>query len=428
MSIQELVEMLRKAVNSKTGNWRVDHATGIPYFIGSDLYESRDDWEEASIHLDKLVKGEISTPPKFAFNLHDEAVIESLTILTKEDGPTYKIINTWYYLGEKAKGKTAVLWEWYEKLPEHYKAKMLLTIMQLEGKDSKAISILREMEDKGELTKYEINDFKIHSQELSIEDTFQGVSNHVSQLTIVSKETREKVEKLYKGKVKKETLEIIERYETEINELKKNISILEKQLRKQSEQKLDNLILPYEDKELSNSDKSKLKNIFDSMLKITCKGLEKSELAKCRNKKGKVLEDFCESFFTATNGISVFDRNVNLETEEIDLFLQNNTRKPYWAYLQSPNILVECKNWTEPVGANEVKLFRQKINDHRNLIKVGFFVAINGFTDGLPFELIRSQKDEIILGIITKEDFEEFFKSTKTILEFLEDIIFKSIR
>lgn len=428
MLIQELVERLRKAINSKTGNWRVDPATNIPYFIGSDLYVNEDDWNEASNHLDKLVKGEVSTPPRLAFDLHDDAVIEALGILTKEDGPTHKIVNTWYYLGEKAKGKTSVLWDWYEKLPEHYQTKMLLTIMRIEGKESKAITILKKLLENGELTEYEINDFKTHYKELEIEETFQGVSTNISQLTIVSKETREKVERLYKGKVKKETIEIIERYETRINELQENITILEKQLKEHTEKKADNLVILYEDKILSKTEKERLKRAFNSLLKITCKGLEKSELAKCRNRKGKALEDFCESFFTATNGLTVYDRNVNFETEEIDLFLQNNTMKPYWAYLQSPNILVECKNWSEPVGAEEIKLFRQKINDHRNLIKVGFFIAISGFTDGLTIELIRAQKDENTIGIITKEDFTMFFNSTTTILEFLEEIIFKSIK
>ena len=214
MLIQELVEKLRKAINSKTRNWRVDPATNIPYFIGSDLYENKDDWEEASNHLDKLVKGEVSTPPKLAFDLHDDAVIEALTILTKEDGPTIKIINTWYYLGDKAIGSTKVLWEYYEKLEDYKRNEMLLTIMRIEGKESKAIKILEKKKNKGELTEYELNNFNFHLQELKIEDKIARVEQSAHHSSFEIKSVSKEIEKQLDSEEKK-------KQENKISELQK---------------------------------------------------------------------------------------------------------------------------------------------------------------------------------------------------------------
>ena len=66
-----------------------------------------------------------------------------------------------------------------------------------------------------------------------------------------------------------------------------------------------------------------------------------------------------------------------LRTEEIDIAFWNEKREnglPFLNYL----ILVECKNWSNPVGSIEVSWFAQKL-EARGL-DFGIFVAYNGIT------------------------------------------------
>ena len=51
------------------------------------------------------------------------------------------------------------------------------------------------------------------------------------------------------------------------------------------------------------------------------------------------------------------------DVEEIDLVIRNESTDPFWAGEGSGYILVECKNWSSPVGALEYNHFRAKLAD-----------------------------------------------------------------
>jgi len=307
---------------------------------------------------------------------------------------------------------------------------LALAILRINGKEG--IQLFNEMIKNKELDDYQLSEYNFFKQEIEIEDDIDKLekSIHHSKIEIIAvneelkqqEDTEEKTKLLQK-------IEILQNTITEQNETIKDLKDSFQSFRKAFHELPDKILQNHNDKLLSDNERKVLNDKFLSVLEINCSQYEdESRKRNCRKKKGKILEDFTELFFTSTNGITVYDRNVRFETEEIDLFLQNNIRKPYWGHFKSPNILVECKNWTSKVGADDVKVFRSKINDHKNLIRVGFFIAINGFTKGLNIELIRAEKDDIVIGVITKEDFENFFKTKNTVLNFLESIIFKSIK
>jgi hypothetical protein len=96
-------------------------------------------------------------------------------------------------------------------------------------------------------------------------------------------------------------------------------------------------------------------------------------------KQGRALEDLICYVFERVPGISIAKRNeMNaFHTEEIDVALWNDGHPEGLFFL--PNIiLVECKNWSQPVGSGEVNWFDSKLRNRG--LNFGILVATNGIT------------------------------------------------
>ena len=63
-----------------------------------------------------------------------------------------------------------------------------------------------------------------------------------------------------------------------------------------------------------------------------------------------------------------------MEAEEIDLVVQNTLNSNKWG----DSILIECKNWSKPVGSAQVTVFVDKVEKMR--ADVGLLIAKNGVT------------------------------------------------
>ena len=144
--------------------------------------------------------------------------------------------------------------------------------------------------------------------------------------------------------------------------------------------------------------------------------------------KGKRLEEFCNLLFCMDEGLIVKEQDCKLSDEEIDLYIQNNVSEPFWSQLNSPFIFVECKNWTSKIEAKHIRDFRQKLDDHSNICKLGFFIAVNGFTKGIKDQLIKSGKEGYILCPIEGKDIERFLEEGSRLREFLENLISRVIQ
>ncbi|MDH3048681.1 hypothetical protein QEN42_02175 [Gordonia alkanivorans] len=96
--------------------------------------------------------------------------------------------------------------------------------------------------------------------------------------------------------------------------------------------------------------------------------------------KGKALEEFCVTFFSAIPGIQVATRNVldNAHSQELDLVLDNVAPIDGLDFLKD-FIFVEAKNWKIPVGSAEVAWLDWKIRMSGSDTD-GVLVATNGVT------------------------------------------------
>jgi hypothetical protein len=109
------------------------------------------------------------------------------------------------------------------------------------------------------------------------------------------------------------------------------------------------------------------------------KALQRMREAKGASEKGKALEDLAEILFADLDGVRVKYRNLLTSSSEIDLILEADPRSCPLLFTDFPRFsLVECKNWSEAVGAREVRDFVSKIE--KTGCKLGFFLSRTGVT------------------------------------------------
>jgi hypothetical protein len=95
--------------------------------------------------------------------------------------------------------------------------------------------------------------------------------------------------------------------------------------------------------------------------------------------KGDILEDLADILFSGQQGFEV-KKKVRGRTDELDLVVKNSINDPFWISLHSPYILVECKNWKDPVRVEHIWNLETKIKKRKGFCSLGVVIAPGGFT------------------------------------------------
>ena len=103
------------------------------------------------------------------------------------------------------------------------------------------------------------------------------------------------------------------------------------------------------------------------------------DAAVTNQEKGASFESLAIYLFEHLEGVEVREHDIRMPSEEIDIMLWNAQREEIFRPWEAV-ILVECKNWSVPVGAPALDNFIAKMR-RRNL-KTGIFVAASGVTGG----------------------------------------------
>jgi len=95
--------------------------------------------------------------------------------------------------------------------------------------------------------------------------------------------------------------------------------------------------------------------------------------------KGRALQDVSCHMIAAIPGVPPPITNVVdfADGGEIDIFFANRAQHNGLWFLPHA-ILVECKNWTQPVGSQEVRVFTDRMKERA--CWVGILIAANGIT------------------------------------------------
>lgn len=138
------------------------------------------------------------------------------------------------------------------------------------------------------------------------------------------------------------------------------------------------------------------------------------------NLRGSLLEGAVAELFGSHPDLEVIEKRVSTGDEEIDLLVKNDVARGFWHGLDSPLLFVECKNWRSPVGVPELRDFEVKLQNHRPLARVGFVIAMHGFTDPCHQELRRASRDDYTIVLISSSDVQEFIEGPLHLLDWLE--------
>ncbi len=124
------------------------------------------------------------------------------------------------------------------------------------------------------------------------------------------------------------------------------------------------------------------------------------------HRKGKLLEDLVAVLFKSIPGFERTQTDRKSSDEQIDLFIPNESSDPFWQQTRSQYILGECKNWSAPVDPKEMDSLVQKIARRFGRCRLGFFIALGGFTRGFGTVLQAERKGDVLIVPIGREQLE----------------------
>lgn len=130
---------------------------------------------------------------------------------------------------------------------------------------------------------------------------------------------------------------------------------------------------------------------------------EEAQVESDSNRKGRLLEDFIQLLFKTIPGFHQVDTRRRNEVEEIDLVIRNDSSDATWQE-ESPYFMVECKNWSRPVGVDEVRLFLGKLERKYHRCKLGFFVVLGDFARTVRMDQLGERRGDFLIVPINHQD------------------------
>lgn len=153
--------------------------------------------------------------------------------------------------------------------------------------------------------------------------------------------------------------------------------------------------------------------------------LEKANVSKLtRSKKGEALEKLVAYLFSSIDGIEV-KLNEKTKDSQLDLVIQNSIKSDPLYDVFGKFILIECKNWEDKVGVQEVKNFVSNVRF--SYCNCGILLAKNGITgnskkDKRDAELTilkEFHQDNIMIIVLTNTDLEAVVNGKSNLLSIL---------
>jgi hypothetical protein len=151
--------------------------------------------------------------------------------------------------------------------------------------------------------------------------------------------------------------------------------------------------------------------------------IELSQVDGKPNLRGRRYEAAIAFLLSQVSDFDVVERNLRTETEELDAVIQMRaTQGRVWSGLGTPLILVEAKNWKDPVTQKEASAFRVKLEGRRGVVRLGLMFGACGFTSDALNQELRFASDDLTIAFIKPEELEEWTLANESD-EFLETLV-----
>lgn len=128
------------------------------------------------------------------------------------------------------------------------------------------------------------------------------------------------------------------------------------------------------------------------------------------HRKGALLEELMSLVFGSIPGFTNIELRRRNELEEIDITFRNDSEDRLWRG-EGPYVIVECKHWTKPVGARELREFASKLARRHGRARLGFFVSMSEVTAGFNEETRRLNETDRLIVVIGRAALERLVLS-----------------
>ena len=164
----------------------------------------------------------------------------------------------------------------------------------------------------------------------------------------------------------------------------------------------------------------------DARRLLATKALEFSVTDGTPQLRGRRYEALIAFLLSQVDDFDVVERNLRTETEELDAVVQQRaTQGRVWS-LGVPLILVEAKNWKDPVPQKEVSAFRVKLEGKRRAVRIGLMFGASGFTSDALVQELRFASDDLTIAFIRPEELNEWIDAADGD-EYLEMLVRRAI-
>lgn len=129
--------------------------------------------------------------------------------------------------------------------------------------------------------------------------------------------------------------------------------------------------------------------------------------------KGWRLESLLQFLLSQSQELKLVESRLRTETEEIDIVAQARVAglARCWVLPGSPFILLEAKNWSEPVGKPVVSDMLTKLRGYRQTAKVGILMGARGFTEDAKRHELRFASEEGTIVFVGPQELEAWLEA-----------------
>jgi len=156
---------------------------------------------------------------------------------------------------------------------------------------------------------------------------------------------------------------------------------------------------------------------------LGAKAIELSAAPASPQVRGRRYEAAIAFLLSQVSDFDVVERNLRTDTEELDAVVQQRaTHGRVWSGLGAPLILVEAKNWKDPVPQKEASAFRVKLEGRRGVVRLGLMFGAHGFTSDALDQELRFASDDLTIAFVRPEELNEWVAADDGD-EFLETLV-----
>ena len=152
-------------------------------------------------------------------------------------------------------------------------------------------------------------------------------------------------------------------------------------------------------------------------------GWDLSQQQVAKQRRGRRFEAVIVFLLSQVEDFQIVETNMRTATEELDAVVQQRaTQGRCWATVGAPFILVEAKNWKEPVDQPQVSVLLTKMRGKRKTVRLGLMFSASDFTTDAKDQELRFAAEDLTIAFLNGKEIHDWIASADGD-EYLEQVM-----